>query len=42
MKAAENAGSADETRRRIHALVSEEAGGERFVTKVLGRHLGLS
>ena len=42
MKAAENAGSADETRRRIHALVAEEPSGERFVTKVLGRHLGLS
>jgi hypothetical protein len=42
IKAAENAGCADETRRRIHALVSKETFGERFVTKVLGRHLGLS
>lgn len=42
MKAAENAGCTDETRQRIHALVSKEIFGERFVTKVLGRHLGIS
>jgi hypothetical protein len=42
MKAAENAGRADETRRRIHDLVAGETFGERFVTKVLARHLGLS
>ncbi|MEE9385021.1 MAG: hypothetical protein V3V08_16575 [Nannocystaceae bacterium] len=42
MKAAENAGCADETRQRIINRVSEEASGERFVTKVLGRQLGFS
>jgi len=42
MKAAENAGCADRTRERIRALVSKETFGERFVTKVLGRRLGLS
>ncbi|NOY94577.1 MAG: hypothetical protein GXP55_25650 [Deltaproteobacteria bacterium] len=42
MKAAENAGCADETRRRIRQLVSRESFGERFVTKILGRQLGLS
>jgi hypothetical protein len=41
MKAAENAGCGDETRQRIHALVCKETFGERFVTKVLGRKLGL-
>ena len=42
MKAAENAGCAEETQRRIHDLVARESFGERFVTKVLGRQLGLS
>ena len=42
MRAAENAGSADDTRQRIRALVSKETSGERFVTRVLGRHLGIS
>ena len=42
MKAAEHAGCESETRRRIHALVARETFGERFVTKVLGPHLGLS
>ncbi len=41
MKAAENAGCADETRQRIRDLVAREAFGERFVTKILGRHLEL-
>jgi len=39
MKAAENAGRADETKRRVHELVAAETFGERFVTKVLQRHL---
>ncbi|MBK8015076.1 MAG: hypothetical protein IPK13_27470 [Deltaproteobacteria bacterium] len=42
MKAAENAGCAEETQKRIHDLVARESFGERFVTKVLGRQLGLS
>ena len=42
MKAAEHAGIADETRGRIRALVSRETFGERFVTRVLTRHLELS
>jgi hypothetical protein len=42
MKAAENAGCAEETRQRIRDLVARESFGERFVTKMLGRHLGLS
>lgn len=42
LKAAENAGCAEQTRQRIHDLVARESSGERFVTKVLGRHLGLS
>jgi hypothetical protein len=42
MKAAENAGCADQTRKRIHGLVARESFGELFVTKVLGRQLGLS
>jgi hypothetical protein len=41
MKAAENAGRAPETHERIRGLVVKEAFGERFVTKVLGRQLGL-
>ena len=42
MKAAENAGCAEQTQKRIRDLVAQESFGERFVTKVLGRHLGLS
>jgi hypothetical protein len=42
MNAAENAGCAKETQKRIHDLVARESFGERFVTKVLGRQLGLS
>lgn len=42
MKAAQNAGCAEQTQKRIHALVASESFGERFVTKVLGRQLGLS
>lgn len=42
MKAAERAGCADKTRRRIHDMVARESFGERFITKILGRHLGLS
>jgi tetratricopeptide (TPR) repeat protein len=42
MQAAENAGCADQTRQRIHDLVVRESFGDRFVTKVLGRHLGMS
>jgi hypothetical protein len=42
MKAAQNAGCADQTRQRIHDRVTSETFGDRFVTKVLGRQLGLS
>ena len=42
MEAAKNAGSAEETHRRIVDCVSAETFGERFVTKVLGRKLGLA
>ena len=42
MTAAENAGCAAQTQKRIHDLVARESFGERFVTKVLRRHLGLS
>jgi hypothetical protein len=42
MKAAENAGRAEEVRQRIREIVARESSGERFVTKLLGRHLGLS
>ncbi len=42
MKAAEQAGVANETRARIRALVSRETFGDRFVTRILGRHLELS
>ena len=41
MTAAENAGRADETQRRIRDLVARETFAEGFVTKVLGRQLGL-
>jgi len=42
MKAAENAGCVEQTQKRIQDLVARESFGERFVTKVLGRQLGLS
>ena len=42
MKAAESAGCVDKTRQRIHDMVARESFGELFVTKILGRHLGLS
>ena len=42
MKAAERQGSAEATRKRIRNLVASETFGERFVTKILGRELGLS
>ena len=40
-KAAENAGCAEQTQKRIRELIARESIGERFVTKMLGRHLGL-
>lgn len=40
--AAENTGCAKETKKRVHDLVASELSGARFVTKVLGRELGLS
>ncbi len=42
MQAAENAGRTVAVRQQIRNLVSKETSGERFVTKVLGRQLGLS
>ncbi len=42
IRAAENAGRAEQIRARIRDLVAAEAFGERFVTKILGRQLGLS
>ncbi len=41
MKAAEKNGSVVDTRERIKTLVAGETFGERFVTKILGRELGL-
>ena len=41
MKAAERAGRIAETRERMRQLVAGEAFGERSVTKILGRELGL-
>ncbi len=41
MKAAETVGRAGEVRDRIRALVATETYGERFVTRILGRELGL-
>jgi hypothetical protein len=41
MKAAENAGCSEQTHKQIRDLVAGERFGERFVTKVLGCHLGL-
>jgi hypothetical protein len=40
-KAAEKAGRTEEVRDRIRALVASETYGDRFVTRVLGRELGL-
>jgi hypothetical protein len=42
MKAAERQGSAEATRQRIRTLVAGENSSERFVTKILGRELGLT
>jgi hypothetical protein len=42
MKAAENAGAADRTRRRIHELIVRTSRKEGLVTEVLGRRLGFS
>ncbi len=42
MEAAKHAGLEDQTQRRIRDMVAQETFGERFVTKVLGRKLGLS
>ena len=42
MKAAENAGCADETQQRIRGLVTRASFGEHFVTQILRRKLGLS
>jgi hypothetical protein len=42
MKAARNLGCEDETLGRIRELVKGETFGERFVTRILGRELGLS
>ena len=41
MKAADNVGRRAETHGRIRALVQKEAQPDRFVTKVIGRELGL-
>ena len=42
MNAAGKAGREEETRRRIRDLVAGETPNDRFLTKVLGRQLGLS
>ena len=41
LAAAERHGSAVEVKERIRKMVAAEGTGERFVTKVLGRELGL-
>ncbi len=41
LRAAEHAGMTAEVKARIRAMVAAEPAGERFVTKVLGRELGL-
>ena len=41
LKAAENVGRRQEIQGRLRALVETETFGERFVTRVLGRELGL-
>jgi len=42
MKAAEQHGSAPATREHIRTMLAGETFGERFVTKILGREVGLS
>jgi hypothetical protein len=42
MEAAEHAGRREEVRTRVRDLVASETFGERFVTKILGRELGIS
>jgi hypothetical protein len=42
MKAAERQGSAAATRERVRALLASEATHERFVTRILGREIGLA
>jgi len=41
MKAAEKTGQAGKTREHVRRLVAGETFGERFVTRILGRELGL-
>lgn len=41
LRAAERQGSAAEVKERIRTMVAAEGGGERFVTRILGRELGL-
>jgi hypothetical protein len=41
MEAAAHAGATDEVEERIRRLVRSETFGERFVTKILGRRLGI-
>jgi hypothetical protein len=41
MKAAEKAGRAGEVRSRIRTLVASETHRDKFVTRILGRDLGL-
>ena len=41
LAAAERHGSSAEVRERVRKMVAAEGAGERFVTKVLGRELGL-
>jgi hypothetical protein len=41
-EAAKNAGLEDQTHQRIRDIVAKETFGDRFVTKILGRKLGLS
>jgi hypothetical protein len=42
MKAAERQGTVGETRERIRTLVASETAGERFITRILGRELGIA
>jgi hypothetical protein len=42
IKAAEQQGRTSETRERIRAMVADETFGERFVTRILERELGLA
>lgn len=42
MKAAENAGCTPETLERVRKMVTGKVYGEQFVTRILGRELGLS